>query len=100
MMKLGLIATTKKVRSLSRLRGRAGVGVSPRATLPEWREPPPGASRRPKSELRSSRPPQAGEVKRVRGQIDLTKNHHALPWDSMALKSMLTKLPLIGSPTR
>ena len=30
MMKLGLIATTKKVRSLSRLRGRAEVGVSPR----------------------------------------------------------------------
>jgi hypothetical protein len=24
----------------------------------------------------------------------------AYPWDSMALKSMLTKLPLIGSTTR
>src|SRR5919198_2779747 len=56
-MKLDLIATTNEVRSLSRLRGRVGVGVSPRVTLPEWREPPPGASRRP--------PPQAGEVKRV-----------------------------------
>jgi len=50
------IVTTKKVRSLSRQRGRVGVVVPPQATLPEWREPPPGASRRPKSELRSSRP--------------------------------------------
>src|SRR5687768_912440 len=77
-MKLDLIAATKKVLSLSRLRGRVGVGVSPRATLPEWREPRPGAPRRPKSELRSSRPPQAGEVKRACGQIDLIKTHHAL----------------------
>jgi hypothetical protein len=41
MIKLDLIATRKEVRSLSRLRGRAGEGVSPRATLPEWREPHP-----------------------------------------------------------
>src|SRR5690349_21623871 len=59
------IVTAQEVRSLSRLRGRAGVGVSPRLTLPEWREPPPGASRRP--------PPQAGEVKRACGQVDSTK---------------------------
>jgi hypothetical protein len=32
-----------ELRSLSRLRGRAGVGVHPRVTLIEWREPPPAA---------------------------------------------------------
>src|SRR6516225_2988820 len=47
------------LRSLSRLRGRAGVGVLPQRTLPVWGEPPPGASRRP--------PPQAGEVSRACG---------------------------------
>jgi hypothetical protein len=64
MMRLGLIATAKEVRSLSRLRGGMGWGL-PRIKLPVWREPPPGAQRRP--------PPQAGEVKRVCGQTDLTK---------------------------
>jgi error-prone DNA polymerase len=48
--------------------GRAGVGVSPRFALFEWTELPPPASHLsmrcdPKSELRSSRSPQAGEVK-------------------------------------
>jgi len=47
-----------EVRSLSRLRGRAGVGVLPQTALPEWIDfPPPAAlcqARRP--------PPQAGEV--------------------------------------
>src|SRR5689334_19732928 len=62
------IRSARKVRSLPRLRGRAGVGASLR--LPEWREPPPGASRRP--------PPQAGEVKRARGHFDSAKKHHAL----------------------
>jgi hypothetical protein len=40
-MKIDLIATRKTVRSLSRLRGRAGVGVLPRVALFVWREPPP-----------------------------------------------------------
>src|SRR6185312_2768180 len=31
------------LRSLSRLRGRAGVGVSPRFAPPEWRKPPPAS---------------------------------------------------------
>jgi hypothetical protein len=33
-----------EVRPLSRLRGRAGVGVSPRFALFEWRELPPPAT--------------------------------------------------------
>src|SRR5260370_17398553 len=36
--------TAKGLRSLSRLRGRAGVGVSPRFALFEWIELPPPAS--------------------------------------------------------
>jgi hypothetical protein len=39
MMRLGLIATAKEVRSLSRLRGGMGWGL-PRIKLPVWREPP------------------------------------------------------------
>jgi len=42
---------TTAVRSLSRLRGRAGVGVLPQNTLPEWIDFP--------------HPPQAGEAKIV-----------------------------------
>jgi hypothetical protein len=63
-MGLGLIVSTTEVRPLSRLRGRAGVGVVPQRTLPVWRKPPPGASRRP--------PPQAGEVERACGPTDST----------------------------
>jgi hypothetical protein len=33
------------LRSLSRLRGRVGVGVPLQVTLPEWREFPPPAPR-------------------------------------------------------
>src|SRR5882724_5281535 len=40
-MKFGQVATAKKLRSLSRLRGRVGVGVSPRVIV--WREPPPAS---------------------------------------------------------
>src|SRR5690242_20728258 len=39
------------LRSLSRLRGRAGVGVSPRFTLPPWREFPPRAALHERSDL-------------------------------------------------
>jgi hypothetical protein len=35
-----IIFTTRILRSLSRLRGRVGVGVSPRVTLFAWREFP------------------------------------------------------------
>jgi len=38
------MATAKGLRSLSRLRGRVGVGVAPRVALFEWREFPPPAS--------------------------------------------------------
>jgi hypothetical protein len=38
------MATAKGLRSLSRLRGRVGVGVLPRFTLVVWREFPPPAS--------------------------------------------------------
>src|SRR5882757_1536959 len=43
-MRLGRMATAKGLRSLSRLRGRVGVGVVPRFTLFVWREFPPPAS--------------------------------------------------------
>jgi len=47
------------LHSLSRLRERVGVRVSPLGRLPKRMEPSPGASRRPL--------PQAGEVQRARG---------------------------------
>src|SRR5882724_11895285 len=57
-----------------RLRGRVGVGVPHRNWMLLGRQlPPPAAlyrARRP--------PPQAGEVKRIRGQTDSIKNHPAL----------------------
>jgi hypothetical protein len=43
MTRLDQAASTMELRSLSRLRGRAGVGVSPRVALLELREPPPAA---------------------------------------------------------
>src|SRR5882762_2573691 len=44
-MRLGrMAATAMGLRSLSRLRGRVGVGVLPRFTLFVWRELPPPAS--------------------------------------------------------
>src|SRR3954468_20624217 len=74
MMRLGRMAAAKGLRSLSGLRGTAGVGVAPRVALFEWREF--SAARRA---LRARRPPpQAGEVKRAGGRADSTKNHHAL----------------------
>jgi hypothetical protein len=52
-----------EVRSLSRLRERAGVRVSPRVVV--WREPSPGATRRPL--------PQAGEVEFAGRPIQSTR---------------------------
>ena len=71
------MATAKGLRSLSRLRGRVGVGVPPRVALLEWREsfphPPRSPSAKAEASLRRSyqerppkaayAPPQAGEVK-------------------------------------
>src|SRR3954454_20279619 len=48
-MKLGQIATAKEPRSLSSLRGRVGVGVSPRVIV--WREPPPASHRSMRCDL-------------------------------------------------
>ena len=42
-MRLDQVASTMELRSLSRLRGRVGVGVPPRVTLFVAREPPPAA---------------------------------------------------------
>ena len=56
-MKLDLIITTKKVRSLSRLRGEGRGGGAARVGLPVWREPARIASC---DAIRP--PPQAGEV--------------------------------------
>jgi hypothetical protein len=42
-MRSGSLLPQAQVRSLSRLRGRVGVGVSPRTTVPELSEPPPAA---------------------------------------------------------
>src|SRR3954447_9182099 len=91
-MSLGRIVTTKGLRSLSRLRGRAGVGVSPHEALSKWRDPHPPRSgaqlrcraRRPKSELRSSRPPQAGEVRGVRRTGDFERDDQA-SWNDFLL---------------
>jgi hypothetical protein len=50
MMKLSLIATTKKVALPLPLAGEGWGGVAPRATLPEWREPHPAL----RADLRAS----------------------------------------------
>src|SRR5205807_10355929 len=83
---------------LPRLRGRAGVGVPPRVALFEWREFPPPASHHSMRHSRSFAsaslkrrppkaayaPPQAGEVKRVCGPADSTKNRHGLGVERLA----------------
>src|SRR5512138_850149 len=44
-------AAATALLSLSRLRGRVGVGVPPRVTLIVWREPPPGSHLAMRSDL-------------------------------------------------
>ena len=46
--------SARPVRSLSRLRGRVGVGVPPRVRPFAWREPPPGSHQTMRSDLRAS----------------------------------------------
>jgi hypothetical protein len=80
------------------LAGRAGEGVSPQSRLSMWREPPPGASRRP--------PPQAGEVKRVCGELDLTKRascskpprRRQLVCEAMGPVAFATTTPVVMGP--
>jgi hypothetical protein len=80
-LRLHRVTSTTELRSLSRLRGRAGVGVPPRVRLFVWREPPPAALFE-----RADLPPQAGEVKQARGRPSLFNQRHAFDHRLIELK--------------
>ncbi|MEH2564843.1 hypothetical protein V1289_004470 [Bradyrhizobium sp. AZCC 2289] len=73
-----------KLRSLSRLRGRVGVGVSPRVTLPVWREFPTRIA----SFGCDTTSPASGRGEASARTLDSIKNHPALdlPLDHLQLE--------------
>ena len=65
---------TPEVRSFSRLRGKAGMGVLPQVTLPVWRELPPPVSH---LSMRYDLPRKRERLQRTAWSRRRTSRHHA-----------------------